>query len=427
MQLTSSPEQLEVSFGINRSGEESASRRSTVDDPPGTAEEALPHSTAAQLEMDLYQTSLVLPPIPSPLICKEDNKITGGETVDGSDGAGKAATNHACGPAGPDHLQYDATETLEVQLNRPREKGLGLTVVGYVYKRHSQDTHYQYGIFIRAITPGSVADKSAQLQVQDQIVKVNDKALLGLDNVNAVAALKEAENPIVLSVLRHRKGFLHEQLMQADSRHLSLSLFRAHNNAREQERKAVYEYSKTDRNTTLVDLCTQGEQLIQRDDPKNRSFSLDAIKSPLILELIEDLDFGNSFTTHSSTLETPLLLPEDEKLLELGQNEKTRGSNCSELSAQYSSLEKLVTCQRQHNDTTNNQDGFWLSAKHSNMPNGLWSTERNGSTSCSKNSARKFSPTGMTATRNLPIDYSLFYASGVHLWYPSIRFDVSAP
>ncbi|KER28521.1 hypothetical protein T265_13562, partial [Opisthorchis viverrini] len=70
-------------------------------------------------------------------------------------------------------------EQLSVILERPKDEGLGLTVVGYVYRDPAKSKlhlggEYTSGIFVQSLATNSVADKCGQIRKNDQIIQVGD-------------------------------------------------------------------------------------------------------------------------------------------------------------------------------------------------------------------------------------------------------------
>uniref|UniRef100_A0AAR5PDU3 PDZ domain-containing protein n=1 Tax=Dendroctonus ponderosae TaxID=77166 RepID=A0AAR5PDU3_DENPD len=101
------------------------------------------------------------------------------------------------------------TEKYTVILNK-NETGLGITVAGYVCEREDLN-----GIFIKQVAEESEAFKCNLINVNDRIIEVNGKSLLGLSNQQSVSVLKETGNSVQLTFERYLSGPKFEQLQEA--------------------------------------------------------------------------------------------------------------------------------------------------------------------------------------------------------------------
>lgn len=117
--------------------------------------------------------------------------------------------------------ETEETEIHTVQLTKSKDQGLGLSVVGYIYKNPYDKNAYNKGIFVQKITPNSISDKSKSIQVNDQIIQVNEISLSGLDNVKAISVLKKSDASITLKLKRYLCGFLCKELKKAGSFQIS--------------------------------------------------------------------------------------------------------------------------------------------------------------------------------------------------------------
>ncbi|XP_075037890.1 inaD-like protein isoform X2 [Mixophyes fleayi] len=88
--------------------------------------------------------------------------------------------------------QYDVTLTKE------EGQSLGITIVGYV----GGSTGGSSGIFVKGIIPGSAADQSGCIHVQDRIVAVDGVNIQGLSNQEVVAALRNTGQTVHLTLSR---------------------------------------------------------------------------------------------------------------------------------------------------------------------------------------------------------------------------------
>ncbi|XP_046646627.1 multiple PDZ domain protein-like isoform X7 [Daphnia pulicaria] len=107
----------------------------------------------------------------------------------------------------PDYLPE--VENFEVQLKKDAQ-GLGITIAGYVCEREELS-----GIFVKSINPGSVADLSGRIQINDQIVEVDDQSLRGFNNHQAVEVLRSTGQVVCLTLARYLRGPKYDQLQQA--------------------------------------------------------------------------------------------------------------------------------------------------------------------------------------------------------------------
>ncbi|XP_046458559.1 multiple PDZ domain protein-like isoform X8 [Daphnia pulex] len=100
-------------------------------------------------------------------------------------------------------------ENFEVQLKKDAQ-GLGITIAGYVCEREELS-----GIFVKSINPGSVADLSGRIQINDQIVEVDGQSLRGFNNHQAVEVLRSTGQVVCLTLARYLRGPKYDQLQQA--------------------------------------------------------------------------------------------------------------------------------------------------------------------------------------------------------------------
>ena len=100
-------------------------------------------------------------------------------------------------------------ETMEVELVKDSQ-GLGITIAGYTCEREELS-----GIFVKSVTEGSAADRSGQVQVNDQIVEVDGLSLQGYSNQQAVEMLRSTGRVVKLKLVRYVHGLKFEQLQQA--------------------------------------------------------------------------------------------------------------------------------------------------------------------------------------------------------------------
>ncbi|XP_022103043.1 syntaxin-binding protein 4-like isoform X2 [Acanthaster planci] len=93
----------------------------------------------------------------------------------------------------------DETETV---VFNDCKTGLGIKIIG---GRSEQESGRDYGIFIRRVIPGGLAEQSGRLKEGDQILSVNGTSLLRVTNDEAVQHLRSASatNQVTLVVTRN--------------------------------------------------------------------------------------------------------------------------------------------------------------------------------------------------------------------------------
>ncbi|KAG5454966.1 InaD-like protein, partial [Clonorchis sinensis] len=183
-------------------------------------------------------------------------------------------------------------EQLSVILERPKDEGLGLTVVGYVYRDPAKSGEYTSGIFVQSLATNSVADKCGQIRQNDQIIQVNNEKLLGLENLTAVSILKTAGSPITLHLRRYKHGFLFEHLRKA-----AINVCP----------RLINTYQKCKSNSATLPMQ------LRQTDTLLTVFGQDAnfIESPMIVELTECLEQPSTCNQMPSAVEPPVLGPEE--------------------------------------------------------------------------------------------------------------------
>ncbi|XP_024155608.1 tyrosine-protein phosphatase non-receptor type 13 isoform X2 [Oryzias melastigma] len=82
-------------------------------------------------------------------------------------------------------------DIIKVDLEKPPSGGLGFSVIGG-----------ERGIFVKSITPGSVAESSGNLQVGDRLLKVNEVLMAGVSHTKAVTTIRKAKGVVHLFVSR---------------------------------------------------------------------------------------------------------------------------------------------------------------------------------------------------------------------------------
>ncbi|XP_059614834.1 patj homolog [Phlebotomus argentipes] len=106
-------------------------------------------------------------------------------------------------------LELPETERFTVELTKD-SNGLGITIAGYVCEKEELS-----GIFVKSVSPGSAADVSGRIQVNDRIIEVDGQSLQGFSNHEAVDVLKKSGAVVCLCLERYLRGPKYEQLQQA--------------------------------------------------------------------------------------------------------------------------------------------------------------------------------------------------------------------
>lgn len=92
-----------------------------------------------------------------------------------------------------------SVERLSVTLEK-NERGLGMTVAGFVCKDNQEEA--VAGIFIKSIEPNSPAALNGNIRISDQICAVDGIELTGFNNKQAVEVLKKTGKTLTLELLR---------------------------------------------------------------------------------------------------------------------------------------------------------------------------------------------------------------------------------
>ncbi|KFB43253.1 hypothetical protein ZHAS_00011033 [Anopheles sinensis] len=104
---------------------------------------------------------------------------------------------------------FPETEVFTVEL-RKDQNGLGITIAGYVCEKEELS-----GIFVKSVSPGSAADLSGKIAVNDRIIEVDGQSLHGFSNHQAVDVLKQSGHVVKLCLERYLRGPKYDQLQQA--------------------------------------------------------------------------------------------------------------------------------------------------------------------------------------------------------------------
>lgn len=109
----------------------------------------------------------------------------------------------------PTEIDLPETERFLVELKKD-SNGLGITIAGYVCEKEELS-----GIFVKSVSPGSAADLSGRIHVNDRIIEVDQQSLQGYSNHQAVEVLKKSGTIVSLCLERYLRGPKYEQLQQA--------------------------------------------------------------------------------------------------------------------------------------------------------------------------------------------------------------------
>ncbi|XP_072919157.1 inaD-like protein isoform X4 [Hemitrygon akajei] len=110
-------------------------------------------------------------------------------------------------------------EISDVELKRDGQS-LGITVVGYVGASQSDTS----GIFVKSIIPGSAAEQSGCIQVQDRIIAVDGVDIQGFTNQEAIDALRNTGNTVNLTLARKKSVNVYESFEKAELAHMTNAL-----------------------------------------------------------------------------------------------------------------------------------------------------------------------------------------------------------
>ena len=105
-------------------------------------------------------------------------------------------------------------ETLEVELHKKKDRGLGLSIVG---KKSGP------GVYISEVVKGGAADSDGRLVQGDQILFVNGHDLTDSSQEEAAPILKMAQGRIVMVVRRLKVGNRRQQSTASSSGHPDIS------------------------------------------------------------------------------------------------------------------------------------------------------------------------------------------------------------
>ncbi|XP_038268894.1 inaD-like protein isoform X4 [Dermochelys coriacea] len=103
-------------------------------------------------------------------------------------------------PFSPDRGANALFDTYDVELTKKDGQSLGITIVGYTGTSDVDSS----GIFVKNIIPGSAADHSGLIQVQDKIIAVDGINVQDCSNQEVVEALRRTGQVVHLTLLRQK-------------------------------------------------------------------------------------------------------------------------------------------------------------------------------------------------------------------------------
>ncbi|EMP36485.1 InaD-like protein [Chelonia mydas] len=103
-------------------------------------------------------------------------------------------------PFPPDRGANTLFDTYDVELTKKDGQSLGITIVGYTGTSDVDSS----GIFVKNIIPGSAADHSGLIQVQDKIIAVDGINVQDCSNQEVVEALRRTGQVVHLTLLRQK-------------------------------------------------------------------------------------------------------------------------------------------------------------------------------------------------------------------------------
>ncbi|KAM4640561.1 inaD-like protein [Discoglossus pictus] len=90
------------------------------------------------------------------------------------------------------------TNVYDVELTKKEGQSLGITIVGYTGSSNGGSS----GIFVKSVIPGSAADQSRCIKVQDRIIAVDGINIQGFSNQDVVGVLRNTGQTVHLTLAR---------------------------------------------------------------------------------------------------------------------------------------------------------------------------------------------------------------------------------
>uniref|UniRef100_A0A669D7E8 PATJ crumbs cell polarity complex component n=1 Tax=Oreochromis niloticus TaxID=8128 RepID=A0A669D7E8_ORENI len=114
-------------------------------------------------------------------------------------------------------------EIHEVTLSKMEGQSLGISIVGY-NRLTSQDA---VGVFVKQVVPGSAADQSGNIRVQDRLIALDGVSLHGLTNQEVQEVMKQTGQTVVLTLVRKKARALERSLDKVEREPSRVSLRRS--------------------------------------------------------------------------------------------------------------------------------------------------------------------------------------------------------
>uniref|UniRef100_A0A3P9B8X2 PATJ crumbs cell polarity complex component n=1 Tax=Maylandia zebra TaxID=106582 RepID=A0A3P9B8X2_9CICH len=114
-------------------------------------------------------------------------------------------------------------EIHEVTLSKMEGQSLGISIVGY-NPLTSQDA---VGVFVKHVVPGSAADQSGNIQVQDRLIALDGVSLHGLTNQEVQEVMKQTGQTVILTLVRKKVRALERSLDKVEREPSRVSLRRS--------------------------------------------------------------------------------------------------------------------------------------------------------------------------------------------------------
>ncbi|XP_078576215.1 tyrosine-protein phosphatase non-receptor type 13-like isoform X2 [Branchiostoma floridae x Branchiostoma japonicum] len=160
---------------------------------------------------------------------------------------------------------------IRLELEKPSGGGLGFSLVG-------GEKGGSTGIFIKTVTPGSVADKDGRVKVGDRLLQINGESLIGLSHSKAVAILRKAKGTVQLAVSRAPPSRPNSRFNEKQAERMSEAELLHHLVKRDSTPMLLKDEEGSKRATPVTDKAKQGPAETVAPKPAQKEES-EAIKS----------------------------------------------------------------------------------------------------------------------------------------------------